>query len=75
MKRLFFKHILRAKFIANNKFFWKWGSAFKTAEAETAAGRRCFIYSIDYGVLYTPASYRSYSADVHPDAYHFNPYQ
>ena len=56
MKRLFFKHILRAKFIAHNKFFWKWGSAFKTAEAETAAGRRCFIYSIDYGVLYTPAS-------------------
>ena len=70
MKRLFYKHILRAKYMVNRRFFWKRVSAEDYADN---LGGKQIVWSIDYKKIATFNHYPDYS--VHPDAYNFNPYQ
>ena len=70
MKRLFFKHILRAKYMVNKKFFWRLKSA--TGHANSLGGKQ-IVWSIDYKKIATFNHYPDFG--VHPDAYNFNPFQ
>jgi hypothetical protein len=62
MKRLLFKHILRAKYMVDGAFFWSWKSAM--AEANNSIGKTT-VWSMDYSPLYTK---RGVFHAVHPDA-------
>ena len=54
MKRFFFKHLFRAKFICEGKFFWKFETAKAYADSCYLASA---VYSIDYKRLYHKHSY------------------
>ena len=73
MKRLFFKHILRAKYMVNQKFFWYFSSAIAAARASRTINET--VWSIDYKKLYRHDGGMFKLSKVHPDAYNFNPYQ
>ena len=72
MKRLFFKHILRAKFMVGNptKFFWKFSSALEAARLSHAINET--VWSIDYKKLYRHDGEMFRLSRVHPDAANFN---
>ena len=68
MKRMIFKHLLRAKYMARNKFFWKLSSAIAYAERGYDRSR---VWSIDYKPVYrADGPFRL--SNVHPDAANFN---
>ena len=73
MKRLFFKYILRAKYMVNQKFFWYFSSAIEAAR--TSHATREIVWSIDYKKMYVHDGGMFRLSKVHPDAYNFNPYQ
>ena len=66
MKRLFFKHILRAKYMVNQKFFWRFSSAIAAARASHAMHE--VVWSIDYKKLYKHDGGEFRLSRVHPDA-------
>ena len=70
MKRLFYKHILRAKYMVNARFFWRLKRA--TSYANKLGGKQV-VWSVDYKKIATFNHYPDFS--VHPDAYNFNPHQ
>lgn len=70
MKHFLYKHILRAKYMVNKRFFWKFNSAEDYAEK---LGGKQIVWSIDYNKLMTVNN--DFYNDVHPDAYNFNPFQ
>ena len=70
MKRSLYKHILRAKYMVNKRFFWSLSSAEDYAEK---LGGKQIVWSIDYKKIATFNQYPDFS--VHPDAYNFNPFQ
>ena len=71
MKRLFFKYILRAKYMTRNKFFWKLSSAIAYAERGYDRSR---VWTIDWKKAYV-ADGPFRLSKIHPDAYNFNPWQ
>lgn len=54
MKRLFFKYILRAKFIVNNKFYWRFETAKRIADNQI---NNCIVWSLDFKPIYRKPSY------------------
>jgi len=70
MKRLFFKHVLRAKYMVNKKFFWIFSSAIAEARASHAMNE--VVWSIDYKKLYKHDGGMFKLSHVHPDANNFN---
>ena len=70
MKRLFFKHVLRAKYMVNKKFFWIFSSAIAEARASHAMNE--VVWSIDYKKLYKHDGGMFRLSHVHPDANNFN---
>ena len=70
MKRLFFKHILRAKYMVGKKFFWRFSSAI--AEARESVALNETVWSIDYKKLYRHDGEMFRLSRVHPDAANFN---
>ena len=54
MKRFLFKYLLRAKFIVNNKFYWKFETAKKVAENQL---NNCIVWSMDFKPIYRKPSY------------------
>ena len=73
MKRLFYKHILRAKYMVDFKFFWKFSSALAAARASHTINET--VWSIDYKRLYRHDGGMFRLSRMHPDANNFNPYQ
>jgi hypothetical protein len=69
MKRLLYKHLLRAKYMVNKRFFWKLSTAI--AEANKSYTRE-IVWSIDYKKVYDN---RMGALSIHPDAANFNPFQ
>ncbi len=69
MKRLIFKHLLRAKYMVDGKFFWSLDNAI-TQCAKTHS--KNIVWTIDYKQAYVQQGAWSH---VHPDANNFNPYQ
>tara|TARA_Y100000310_G_C20557466_1_gene751308 strand:+ start:143 stop:355 length:213 start_codon:yes stop_codon:yes gene_type:complete len=70
MKRLFYKYILRAKCMVNQRFFWSVNNACDYAQK---LGGKQIVWSVDYKKLATFNHFPDFS--VHPDANNFNPYQ
>ena len=68
MKRLFYKHILRAKYTARNKYFWKLSSAIDYAERGYDRSR---VFTINYKPVYR-ADGPFMLSKLHPDASNFN---
>jgi hypothetical protein len=54
MKRLFYKYLLRAKYIVNNKFYWKFETAKKVAENQL---NNCIVWSMDFKPIYRKPTY------------------
>ena len=70
MKRLLYKHILRAKYMVNQKFFWVFSSAIAAARASHAMHE--VVWSIDYKKLYRHDGEMFRLSRMHPDANNFN---
>ena len=66
MKRLFYKHILRAKYMVGKKFFWRFSSAI--AEARESITINETVWSIDYKRLYVHDGEAFTLSRLHPDA-------
>ena len=49
MKYYLFKYILFAKFIVNNKFYWKFETAKRNADKELM---NCIVWSINFKPIY-----------------------
>ena len=62
MKRLFYKHILRAKYMVDGAFFWSLNNAI--AHCQKAYGKNT-VWTIDYAKAYVQQGTWSH---VHPDA-------
>ena len=69
MKRLFYKHLLRAKYMLNGSYYWKLPTAIKDANNSY---QREIVWSIDYKKIYDN---RMGALSIHPDAANFSPYQ
>ena len=72
MKRMIFKHLLRAKYMVGNptKFFWKFSSALAAARASHTINET--VWSIDYKKLYRHDGGTFRLSRLHPDAHNFN---
>ena len=68
MKRLFYKHILRAKYTARNKYFWKLSSAIDYAVRGYDRSR---VFTINWKPVYRADGDFKLSK-LHPDAANFN---
>ncbi len=53
MKYYFFKYILFARFIVNNKFYWNFEAARREANKEIM---NCIVWSMDFKPLYRKKS-------------------
>lgn len=54
MKYYLFKYILFAKFIVNNKFYWKFETAKRIADKELM---NCIVWSMDFKPIYRKPTY------------------
>ena len=67
MKRRIYKHLLRAKYMARDKFFWKLSSAIAYAERGYDRSR---VFTIDWKPVYrADGPFRL--SKLHPDAANF----
>lgn len=69
MKRWIWKHLLRARYMLNDRYYWKLSTAI--AEANNSYQRE-IVWSIDYKKIYDN---KMGAMSIHPDAANFNPYQ
>ena len=70
MKRLIFKHLLRAKYQLEGRYYWNLRTAMKDANNSM---HRAIVWNMDYKKMYDTRS--QWESPLHPDAANFNPYQ
>ena len=66
MKRWIWKHLLRAKYMLNGRYYWRLRTAI--VEANNSANR-AIVWSIDYKKMYDTKSL--WESPIHPDANNF----
>lgn len=66
MKRLIYKHLLRAKYQLEGRYYWKLSTAIKDANDSM---HRAIVWSMDYKKMYDSKS--RWESPVHPDANNF----
>jgi len=66
MKRLLYKHLLRAKYMLEGRYYWKLSTAMKDANNSM---HRAIVWTVDYKQAYVQQGAWSH---VHPDAANFN---
>ena len=69
MKRWIYKHLLRAKYELNGRYYWKLSTAI--TEANKGLGKQV-VRKMNWATAYTK---RGVFHTVHPDANNYNPYQ